>query len=209
MPARAKIAGAAARSLPKMHWSWRSRGRDILALLHSRFGSSLPDDDAGMDAAKLLAQHYMGLKTDAERVTRENLRIWARWLTLEAMAGIIKDAAKAKRPSAAQLGRDYRVTVDEVADLSLSSIAPLTVTQEGDRDRQDRQRRKEGASRRRGRPPLKLSDIARKARSNDQAAERMRKMRALRKNSHAPSYIRGMERDELSVTPCDARGPRA
>jgi hypothetical protein len=201
LPARLKARIAAERSVPKMHWRWRRRGRDILALLLSRFGSVLPDDDAGMDAVNLLAQHYMRLHIDAERVTKANLRLWASWLTEKALAGIINGAKKAKTPSAEQLGKDFRVTVGEAADLELSTIVAFTVTLEGNRVRQARRRRNAGATGKRGRPSLGLSDSEKRARTNTQAAERMRKLRALRKNSHAVAYIRGTKRDEFSVTP--------
>jgi hypothetical protein len=200
LPARLKAAIVAERSMPKMHWRWRRRGRDIVALLQSRFGTVLPDDDAGLDAAKLLAQHYMRLTLDAERVTRANLRLWAPWATEKTIARLIRSARKSKTPSAAQLGKDFRVTADEVASLGLSTITAFTVTLEGDRVRQARRRRNAGAAKKRGRPLLGLSDSEKRARSNAQAAEWMRKLRALRKNSRAPSYIRGMKRDEFSVT---------
>jgi ribosomal protein L13E len=195
LPARLKAAIAAERSMPKMHWRWRRRGRDIIALLQSRFGSDLPDDDAGADAAKLLAQHYLRLNIDAERVVRANLRLWAPWATEKTIAG----ARKSKTPSAAQLGKAFRVTVGEVASLGLSTITAFTVTLETDRVRQARRRRNAGATKKRGRPSLGLSDSEKRARRNAQGAERVRLCR-LRKNSHASSYIRGMKRDEFSVT---------
>lgn len=57
----------------------------------------------------------------------------------------------------------------------------------------------------RGRPSLGLSPEEKKARTNAQAAKRMKAKRAksknpLRKNSHGSSYITTMERDEFSVT---------
>lgn len=211
VPAR----NGAERRLPKMHWRWCKRGRDIVALLHSRFGSALPADDAGMDAVKLLAQHYMRLKIDPERVTHRNLRLWASGLTeKDHLAGIIEAANKAKAPSAAQLGRDWRVTTEEVAELELKTITAFSVTQENDRTRQERRRRKVGSTNKRGRPSMGLSPEEKKVRTNAQAAKRMKAKRArsstgrpprppknpLRKNTHAPSYIEEMERDELSVT---------
>jgi hypothetical protein len=120
--ARLKVAIAAQRSTPKMHWRWRLRGRDIVALLQSRFGSALPDDDAGLDAAELIAHHYMRLNIDAERVTRANLRLWASWLTENAVARLITGAKKAKTPSASQLGKHWRVTAGEVVDHRLTTI---------------------------------------------------------------------------------------
>ena len=92
LPARLKAALAAERSIPKMHWRWRQRSRDIIALLECRFGSALPDDDAGVDAAELIAQHYMRLHIDAERVTRANLRLYASWLTEKMVARLIAGA---------------------------------------------------------------------------------------------------------------------
>jgi hypothetical protein len=85
---------AAKRRMPNMHWHWRRRGRDIVSLLELRFGSRLPNYDAGMDAAKLLAQHYLRLNVGAERVTRTNLRLWAPWL--RDIARVMKDAGNAK-----------------------------------------------------------------------------------------------------------------
>jgi hypothetical protein len=204
LPARIRMAAAAARSMPKMHWRWCRRGRDIVALLQYRFGAVLPDDDAGADAATLLAQHYLRLNIDAERVTRANLRLWAPWLK-KAVDGIIEGAKKAKTPSAAQLGKRWRVTAAEVANQGLTTITAFSVTLENDRSRQARRRRNGGATGKRGRPSLGMSVGEKKARTNAQAAERMRKLRAgaLRKNSHAPSYIRGMKRDEFSVTQFD------
>jgi hypothetical protein len=170
-------------------------------LLQSRFGSALPDDDAGLDAAKLLAQHYMRLNDDAERVTRANLRLWARWMTEKAIAELARTAKKAKTPSASQLGKDFRVTLDEVAALGLQTIRAFTVTLEGDRIRQARRRRNAGATGKRGRPALNLSPEEKRARITAQAAERKRRSRMSRKNSHAAAYIRGTKRDEFSVTP--------
>lgn len=205
LPARLKAAIAAQRSMPKMHWRWCQRSRDIDALLQSRFGSVLPDDDAGLDAAELLAQHYMRLNIDAERVTRANLRIWAPWLTETAIVDIIAAAKKAKTPSAARLGKDFRVTAEEVAALGLKTIRAFTVTLENNRIRQARRRRNAGATGKRGRPVLDLSPEERKAHIRAQATERKRRSRMSRKNSHAAFYIRGMKRDEFSVThasPC-------
>jgi hypothetical protein len=91
---------------------------------------------AGADAAKLLAQHYMRLHIDAERVTRTNLRLWDPRLTAQEVALLIAGAKKAKTPSAAQLGKQWRVTVGEVASLGLSTITAFSVTLEADRVRQ-------------------------------------------------------------------------
>ena len=199
-PARLKAALAAERSIPKMHWRWRRRGRDIVALLQSRFGSALPDDDAGADAAKLLAQHYMRLHIDAERVTRANLRLLAPWAPAKTIARWIKDARTSKTPSAAQLGKHWRVTVGEVAGLDLSTITAFTVTLEGDRIRQARRRRNAGAAKKRGRPLLELSPEEKRTRRLAKEAERKRRARASAKKSHADAYIRGMKRDELMRT---------
>jgi hypothetical protein len=191
---------AAERRMPNMHWRWRRRGRDIVSLLEFRFGSVLPEDDAGRDAAELLAQHYLRLNVGAERVTGANLRLWAPWLREKGIARVIGDAKKAKTPSAVQLGKQWRVSADEVAACGLTTIRAFTVTLENDRGRQNRRRRKAGATKKRGRPSMGLSAEEKKARTNAQSAARMRKRRALRKKSHAPSYIEGIERDEFSVT---------
>jgi hypothetical protein len=243
LPARLKAAIAAERSMPKMHWRWRRRGRDIVALLQSRFGSVLPEDDAGADAAKLLAQHYMRLNIDAERVTRANLHLWAPWATAKTIARWIQDARTSKKtPSAAQLGKHWRVTAGEVAGLGLSTITAFTVTLETDRVRQSRRRRNAGAAKKRGRPALSPEDRVagsaarvRKYRAkhstggkpgrpksegvpawkaagfNSKRTYQRHKARgtvaaqngtknALRKIRHAGAYIRGMNRDEFSVT---------
>jgi hypothetical protein len=192
------MAIAAERSMSKMHWRWRRRGQDILSLLLSRFGSALPDDDAGLDAAKLLGQHYMQLHVDAERVTKANLRLWADWLTDKAIAGIIKGAKKAKTPSAVRLGKEWRVTADEVATNSLETIRAYTVTQETDRSRQARRRRNAGATTKRGRPKSEGLPAWKAAGASSKAAYyRNRKKASETEIRHAPSYIRGMQRDEL------------
>jgi hypothetical protein len=71
---------------------------------------------------------------------------------------------------------------------------------EGDRNRQARRRRNAGATGKRGRPALNLSPEEKQERIKAQAAERKRRSRMSRKNSHASSYIRGMKRDGFSVT---------
>lgn len=197
--ARKLAAVAKERRLPKMHWTWIRRHRDLESLFQVRFGSTLPNNAAGLHAAKFLAQHYMRLHFDAERVTRANLRIWARWLTEKQVARIIKGAAKAKAPSAVQLGRDFRVTADEIAALGLQTIRAIEVTQEDDRNRQARRRQKAGGTGKRGRPSLGLSPAEKKTRENAQAAKRMKKKR-LRENDHASSYIRETSVTEFSVT---------
>lgn len=198
LPARAKTAIAAERSLPRMHWQWRRRSREIFALLDRRSVTVLPENAAGLQAAKLIAQHFMKLKVNAEPTTRANLRLLAPWLSREEIADVIEAAAKQdKPPSAAQMGRAFGVTLDEVTALDLKSFRAVTVTREGDRNRQGRRRRNAGSTGRRGRPPLDLTPEERVARIRAQAATRMR---ALRKKRHAPSSIREMERDEFSVT---------
>ncbi len=207
-PVSAMIVAAAARRMPKMHWRWCRRGRDIVAFLEVRFGRTLPHDDAGMDAVRLLAQHYLQLNIDPERVTRANLRLMAPWLTETETVDVIRTARKATTPSAAVLGRQWRVTTDEITAHGLTTITAYTVTQDGDRNRQARRRRKAGAGLKRGRPSMGLSAEERKARQNAQAAARMRAKRAkeaLRKNDHASSYIGATKRDELSVTHSDRR----
>jgi hypothetical protein len=203
-PAREREALAASRRAPRMHWRWVRRGEDILGLLEHRFGRVLPNDEDGLEAAELLAHHYMRLTFDPERITKANLRLWCPWLGAEATARIILAARGVKTPSAAKLGRDLGVTAEEVAERGLTTIRAVTVTHEADRLRQDR--RKAGVSTKRGRPALHLSPDEMRARRNAQAAARMR---ALRKKSHAPSYIGETKRDELNVTGEKRRPPKA
>ncbi|MGY0574304.1 hypothetical protein ACTGJ9_027200 [Bradyrhizobium sp. RDM12] len=135
-PGRAKTAIAAERSLPRMHWQWRRRTGEISALLDRRSVTVLPNNAAGLQAAKLLAQHFVKLKVGAEAVTRANLRLLAPWLTREAVASTIEAAAtKTEPPSAAQLGRAFRVTAEEVAALDLKSFRAFTVTLADDADK--------------------------------------------------------------------------
>jgi hypothetical protein len=189
---------AAARRMPKMHWRWRDRGRDIVSLFESRFGRVLPDDDAGMDAVRLLAQHYLGLNVGAEQVTKTNLRLWAPWLT--DIARVMNDTGKAKTPSAAQLGRQWRVTAEEVVALGLTTITAYTVTQDGERTRQARRRRKAGAGTKRGRPKsvgLKPWQIAGASSKAAYYRNLKRAETSETENSHGSSYTRGMQRDEF------------
>jgi hypothetical protein len=196
LPARRMIALAAERVAPKMHWRWRRRGRDIESLLRSRFGSTLPEDDAGMDAVRLLAQHYGRLNLNAERVVRANLRLLAPWLTVQETNSLVVTAMAAKTPSASKLGREFRVTSTEVADLHLETILPYPETLKRDRVRQARRRRNAGAGTKRGRPrseglrPWQVAGISR-------ATWFRRRKASETEIRHAPSYIRGMRRDEF------------
>src|SRR6266404_5732763 len=175
LSARRLMIIAEQRRLPKMHWRWRRRGRAIVRLLERRFGSVLPVDDAGMDAVNLLAQHYLLLQVDAERVTRANLRLWAPWLAETGTESIIKAA---KTPSAAQVGKVWRVTAEEVAAGGLESITAFTETQQRDRNRQASRRRKAGASTRRGRPGLDLPEAEKTTRKRKQSAQSSHRHRA-------------------------------
>lgn len=77
-----------------------------------------------------------------------------------------------------QLGRDWRVTVDEVAELELTTINAFIIIQRNDAARQGRRRRQTGAGKKRGRKSMGLSPEEKKARTNAQAAKRMKVMRA-------------------------------
>jgi hypothetical protein len=211
-PVREIIAVAAERRMPRMHWKWCRRGRDIEALLHSRFGSTLPDDDAGLDAVKLLAEHFMRLKLDAERVTRNNLRLWAPQLTSKDLVGIIEAAKKAKTPpSATRLGRDWRVTIDEGTTLKLETITAYTTTQERNRTRQARRRRKAGAGTKRGRPKSNGLKPWQVAGASSKAAyyRSFKKVQTSEtRNSHVSSNIRGMQCDEFRSHGCERKARR-
>jgi hypothetical protein len=182
---RVRAINAAQRRTLKMHWRFNRRTRDIDSLLRCRFGAALPNNAAGLDAARLIAQHFMRLKIGAEDTARRNLRLWAPWLTPAAVAEIIEAARIANTPSAAQLGKAFRVTADEVATLGLETMRAFTVTLEQDRNRQARRRRKTNTGRKRGRPALELSPEAKLARQKALSAARSKAYRASRKNNKA------------------------
>lgn len=142
-------------SMPRMHWRWRRRLNDIDVILAARCGALLPPDDAGLEYVTIIVNHMIRLQPNGASVARANARLWAPWVTVLQLDLLIAEALNTldKPPiSAAQLGKALRLTLDEQVRHGITTIKAFTVTQEADRSRQAKRRRKAGASSKRGRP---------------------------------------------------------
>lgn len=134
------------------------RLRDFAILFRSRWGITLPDDDAGRDDIEPVIHHLAALKQGARKAGLW-LELWAPWLTLAEQRQYISNGmATARAWTADQLAWRYRVTRQERTLLGLTTIGAIDYAKgartrgrkERDRRRRERQRREAGAMPREG-----------------------------------------------------------
>jgi hypothetical protein len=111
--------------MPRMHWRWRRRGRDLETVIFGRCGTCLPDDDAGREYLRQLVNHWVRLVPNGVSSARANARLQAMWLTVPELDAIIASAVESLESPpipATKLGKAFRVTADEVTQYGLTSI---------------------------------------------------------------------------------------
>lgn len=134
MHARPRIGTAQVRWLSTRHKRRRAtspqqivslRLNDFARLLRSRYGITLPDDDAGRDDLEPVLHHIAALPQPARRAMHW-LEIWAPWLTLGEQREIVSKAIATARPwTADQLAWRYRITREERTMLGLTTIGAI------------------------------------------------------------------------------------
>jgi hypothetical protein len=133
------------------------RLHDFARLFRSRYGLTLPDDDAGRDDIEPVIHHIAALKQPARKAALW-LELWAPWLTLREQRQFISNGiAGARAWKADQLAWRYRVTKEERTMLGLTTIGAIDHAKAArtKRRRQRDRQRKEAARRAAGAMPRK------------------------------------------------------
>jgi hypothetical protein len=133
----------------------RLRLGNIKALLRSRCGYELPDDDAGREYLyELLLPISLGPEPDLKMANI--IEVWAPWMNVDERFKLIEDIertpAQVRKIKAKTLGERLRVTSEERKSLRLWTIAAYDVTDHQraaerrvkKRARDERQRRRAG-----------------------------------------------------------------
>jgi hypothetical protein len=132
----------------------RLRSRDLETLFAFRWGNVLPDDDAGIGDAIILAHHVRNLRGDLRRNILASLMRWAPWLTPERANDIATEAIeRPRRWRAPTLGWRMQLTEADRAMLGITTIRAINCTDEQQaenrraksRQRTEAGRRAEGA----------------------------------------------------------------
>lgn len=98
---------------------------DLSTIFRSRWGITLPDDDAGRDDIKLAVDHLAALAHPARAITRW-LETWAPWLTLAEHRQIIADGiANQRHWKADALAWRLRLTKEERTMLGITTIGAI------------------------------------------------------------------------------------
>jgi hypothetical protein len=154
-------------------------------------------------------QAWLAASRNPQTSVRRWCRKWAPWLTVGELNELIAYTNDSnKRWSADQCALVLGISVADRTRLGLRHLGAdddpnfevrLGIERAKAAERARRHRAKHSTGAKRGRPALKLSPAERLARSNDQAAVRMKRLRALRKN--ASRHIKKIDGvTELSVT---------
>lgn len=139
------------RGSPKL--TTRLRMRDIERLFTHRYGTELPDDDAGLEDLELAAHHIAHLDGNAERHILDWAWMWAPWLWYrddinpEEFAHRI--ATSPRRYKADTLAVKLRLTKDERDALGITTIRAIGWTTQMMADLRRKKKRWREAARRR------------------------------------------------------------
>lgn len=98
---------------------------DLSTLFRSRYGITLPDDDAGRDDIRLAVDHLAALAHPARAITRW-LETWAPWMTLAEHREVIADGIADQRHwKADALAWRLRLTREERMQLGITTIGAI------------------------------------------------------------------------------------
>lgn len=124
---------------------------DLSTLFRSRYGMTLPDDDAGRDDIRLAMDHLASLPHPARAMTRW-LETWAPWLTLAEHRQTIADGiAQQRHWKADALAWRLRLTKEERRMLGITTIGAIDegkaarTKRRKDRDRERKQAKRRAA----------------------------------------------------------------
>lgn len=105
------------------------RVRDLTNLLWSRYGRSLPDDDAGRDDARIMVHHLGALTGDPRKRINGWLRQAAPWMSLvDAETLLIEAITKPQHWRADKLAWRMRLTDAERTALRITTIGAIDLS---------------------------------------------------------------------------------
>jgi hypothetical protein len=179
----------------------------------------LPQGIRGQLILKWVADHaWLAYPADPKSAVRRHCGQLAPWLKEDGLAELVATTAESNK----RWSHDQSATVLEISMRESQSSGfrflgcdddptyerRLKVKRAKNAARQRKFRAANSTGRKRGRPRLELSPEDRLARSNAQAAQRMRRSRALRKNPSRDKFIETGSVTEFSVTDLSHRKER-
>ena len=147
----------------------RLRLGDIKKLLRSRYGHTLPGDDAGLADLELMLD-CVSFVLNARFRMKNIIEVWAPWMDTAAsyafVEAVLRKPDHLRKISAAELGNRLNLTWKEREKLAIRTIAPANLTQ----DEFDEKRREQRKARARARQSRKRRKTGVKSRTTYRTA---------------------------------------
>ena len=135
---------------------------DLARLFRARYGTILPDDDAGRDDIAVAVNHLASLAHPKGRITKW-LEIWAPWMTLAERSEILTEAiTKQQHWTADQLAWRLRLTDADRTALAITTIGAVDCSK---RERTKRRKLKARERAKWHKRRRKLAELERRLRS--------------------------------------------
>jgi hypothetical protein len=118
---------------------------DLKALYRARYGSSLPDDDAGRDDLKLMAHHLAAMSGNVQKRVAAFVDAWAPWLPVAELKALqVEMITSPQRWRADKLAWRLRLIEADRALLKITTIGAIDMGKaERTKRRIDRARKRE------------------------------------------------------------------
>jgi hypothetical protein len=133
----------------------RLRCGDLMKLFRHRWGTELPDDDAGREDLFELLLNISQAPAAVGKKMAHAIAIWAPWMSREEADHLVEHVQRLtlceRTPTAKQLGERVRLTNAECEQLKLWRIAPMDISDAELADNRKAKRREQDARRRRTR----------------------------------------------------------
>ena len=147
----------------------RIRLGDIKKLLRSRYGPTLPDDDAGLADLELILD-CVSFGLNARFRMKNIIEVWAPWMDTAASHALVEAVLRKpdylRKITAPELGNRLNLTWKEREKLTIRTIAPADLTQ----DEFDEKRREQRKARARARQSRKRRKTGVKSRTTYRTA---------------------------------------
>jgi hypothetical protein len=127
----------------------KKRLTEIKKVLGDRYGTQLPDDDAGRDDLRIFLEHCSGTSNFA-KTARNFCSLWAPWLSEQELEDLLREVHATARPyyTADEVARRLNVTYVERTRLGLTTIGSVDVDASERRERAKQRKRARERARR-------------------------------------------------------------